>query len=238
MPVLIHFYDKPALYRYSSILHRYVYTNIYTYLCTYIYFPEGMFMYFFSTSTCKNKEYLRSFLICLWSGMAKRFKWSFWYVMVHDVPQDLLKGQHLALRSAVKLVTGLDEWTSSRSKICSKSLWPSSKCRKPCQYKKQIIWWLFFPSCRADVWASYAPNLGKAHQSFFLFGSWAWRISFSISVLQKLSHLLAKHTLRSRGQPKKFEVAPIKKAVSFRLQTSVYGIKYSIARFYQHRPPK
>ena len=120
-----------------------------------------------ATSTCKNKEYLRSFLICLWSGMAKRFKWSFWYVMVHDVPQDLLKGQHLALRSAVKLVTGLDEWTSSRSKICSKSLWPSSKCRKPCQYKKQITWWLFFPSCRADVWASYAPNLGKAHQSFF-----------------------------------------------------------------------
>ena len=47
MPVLIHFYDKPALYRYSSILHRYVYTHIYTYLCTYIYFPEGMFMYFF-----------------------------------------------------------------------------------------------------------------------------------------------------------------------------------------------
>ena len=46
MPVLIHFYDKPALYRYSSILHRYVYTHIYTYLCTYIYFPEGMFMYF------------------------------------------------------------------------------------------------------------------------------------------------------------------------------------------------
>ena len=47
MPVLIHFYDKPALYRYSSILHRYVYTQIYTYLCTYIYFPEGMFTYFF-----------------------------------------------------------------------------------------------------------------------------------------------------------------------------------------------
>ena len=47
MPVLIHFYDKPALYRYSSILHRYVYTHIYTYLCTYIYFPEGMFTYFF-----------------------------------------------------------------------------------------------------------------------------------------------------------------------------------------------
>ena len=46
MPVLIHFYDKPALYRYSSILHRYVYTHIYTYLCTYIYFPEGMFTYF------------------------------------------------------------------------------------------------------------------------------------------------------------------------------------------------
>ena len=46
MPVLIHFHDKPALYRYSSILHRYVYTHIYTYLCTYIYFPEGMFTYF------------------------------------------------------------------------------------------------------------------------------------------------------------------------------------------------
>ena len=46
MPVLIHFYDKPALCRYSSILHRYVYTHIYTYLCTYIYFPEGMFTYF------------------------------------------------------------------------------------------------------------------------------------------------------------------------------------------------
>ena len=46
-PALIHFYDKPASYRYSSILHRYVYTHIYTYLCTYIYFPEGMFTYFF-----------------------------------------------------------------------------------------------------------------------------------------------------------------------------------------------
>ena len=46
MPVLIHFYDKPALYPYSSILHRYVYTHIYTCLCTYIYFPEGMFTYF------------------------------------------------------------------------------------------------------------------------------------------------------------------------------------------------
>ena len=47
MPVLIHFYDKPALCRYLSILHRYVYTHIYTYLCTYIYFPEGMFTYFY-----------------------------------------------------------------------------------------------------------------------------------------------------------------------------------------------
>ena len=52
MPVLIHFYDKPALYRYSSILHRYVYTHIYTYLCTYIYFPEGMFTYFFTWIVC------------------------------------------------------------------------------------------------------------------------------------------------------------------------------------------
>ena len=50
MPVLIHLYDKPALYRYSSILHRYVYTHIYTYLCTYIYFPEGMFYVFFGES--------------------------------------------------------------------------------------------------------------------------------------------------------------------------------------------
>ena len=48
-PVLIHFYDKPALCRYSSILHRYVYTHIYTYLCTYIYFPEGMFTYFLTS---------------------------------------------------------------------------------------------------------------------------------------------------------------------------------------------
>ena len=47
IPVLIHFFDKPS-YRYSSILHRYVYTHIYTYLCTYIYFPEGMFTYFFT----------------------------------------------------------------------------------------------------------------------------------------------------------------------------------------------
>ena len=50
MPVLIHFHDKPALYRYSSILHRYVYTHIYTYLCTYIYFPEGMFTYFYPSN--------------------------------------------------------------------------------------------------------------------------------------------------------------------------------------------
>ena len=49
IPVLIHFFDKPS-YRYSSILHRYVYTHIYTYLCTYIYFPEGMFTYFFDVS--------------------------------------------------------------------------------------------------------------------------------------------------------------------------------------------
>ena len=54
MPVLIHFYDKPALYRYSSISHRYVYTHIYTYLCTYIYFPEGMFTYFFTLKKFVN----------------------------------------------------------------------------------------------------------------------------------------------------------------------------------------
>ena len=90
----------------------------------------------------------------------------------------------------------------------------------------------------AHGWASYARNLGKAHQSFFLLGSSAKRFSCSISVLQNLSHQLAKHTLRPRRQPKKNEVAPHKeKAVSFHLQTSVYAIKYHIARCYQHRPP-
>ena len=62
MPVLIHFYDKPALYRYSSILHRYVYTHIYTYLCTYIYFPEGMFTYFFPYLAWWHKD------LVIWHG--------------------------------------------------------------------------------------------------------------------------------------------------------------------------
>ena len=30
----------------TGALHRYVYTHIHTYLCTYIYFSEGMFTYF------------------------------------------------------------------------------------------------------------------------------------------------------------------------------------------------
>ena len=48
-PILIHFYDQLAKDRRSSILHRYVYTHIHTYICTYI-FPEGMFTYFSVTS--------------------------------------------------------------------------------------------------------------------------------------------------------------------------------------------
>ena len=81
-------------------------------------------------------------------------------------------------------------------------------------------------------------TLERRISHFFLLGSSAKRFSCSISVLQNLSHQLAKHTLRSRRQPKKIEVAPHKKkAVSFHLQTSVYGIKYHIARCYQHRPP-
>ena len=64
MPVLIHFYDKPALYRYSSILHRYVYTHIYTYLCTYIYFPEGMFTYFCVVQQGNNTELKTIVLKC------------------------------------------------------------------------------------------------------------------------------------------------------------------------------
>ena len=137
--------------------------------------------------------------------------------MVHDIPQDLLKGQHLALISAVKLVTGLDEWTSStsRSKIRSKSLWPSSKCSKPCQYKKQISDFFFLPV--GPMFGRHMrETLERCISHFFV-----WQLSikifmFNISSSKPISSTSETHSSLQKAA-KKNEVAPHKKGsfVSF-----------------------
>ena len=69
-------------------------------------------------------------------------------ILFHNILQDLLKGQHLASICEYKITQFWQSRLSpflmsgraalSRSKVRSKSLWPSSTCTIPCQYKKHI----------------------------------------------------------------------------------------------------
>ena len=63
-------------------------------------------------------------------------------------------------------------WTS-RSKVCSKSLWPSSKMQHP--VPKHMGFFPFGAWQAADVLASYARSLGKVHQSIYV-----WQRSIEI----------------------------------------------------------
>ena len=146
-------------------------------------------------NTCNN---IWPFLVCLRSRITKKFKWSLCSVIFcrtcwrDSILLWFMNKDHSIL--TVKLVTGLDEWTcsTSRFKIRSKSLQPSSTRTVPCQHKAN--WWLFsFRYWQADVWASYARSLGKAHRSTFF----VWQ--FSIETFNIFNAFQCSSTFTSQG---------------------------------------
>ena len=115
-------------------------------------------------NTCNS---IWPFLVCLRSGMAKKFKVSFWYVKFHNILYSrtcwrdsiflwFMNKDHSILPKLVPEVYGLHPHAAYRAK------------------KSKLV--TFFPSGTlqaADVWASHARSLGKAQRSTFLFGSLA-----------------------------------------------------------------
>ena len=152
-------------------------------------------------NTCNN---IWPFLVCLRSRIAKKFKWSLCSLICVGlgILLWLMNEDHSVL--TVKLVTGLDEWTcsTSRFKIRSKSLQHSSTRTIPCQHKAN--WWLFsFRYWQADVWASNARNLGKAHRSIFF----VWQ--FSIETFLFNAHQPAEAPFTSQGSQDLVKLLPI-----------------------------
>ena len=92
------------------------------------------------------------------------------------------------------------------------------------------------PGCgRRPMFGRHMHDSLERHISHFF----VWQLSveifmFNISSSKPISSSSETHS--SLQKTKSFEVAPHIKAVSFHFQTLVYGIKYHIARLYQHRP--
>ena len=102
----------------------------------------------------KNMQQDRSFVIL-----------SYWRPCVPGHWQTIGIKTPKMIQNEFKKCTG-NRICTSKSKVCSKSLWPSSKMQHPVQ--KHMFFFPFGAWQAADVWASYARSLGTVHQSIYV----------------------------------------------------------------------